>query len=61
MSRIIASYDIHGRCIDVGEIEDGVDDYYDIFEGTECLNEGTPLYGKPTKTSVAKWLEENQR
>ena len=59
---LVGTYRVDGRVIEVyGVVEpDKPDefDFYDLYEGGECINLGNPFDHLPTQAEVADWIEE---
>jgi len=63
-SEIIKTFRVTGTEVDIvgcydSDTPEGKYDFYDLFIGSQCINEGEPLYKKPTikvvKTFVRNW------
>lgn len=61
-SEHIATHNINGRDVQVIAVfqdDETTADFFDIFDGHECLNEGAPFWEIPTKEEIAQFLSDN--
>lgn len=62
MNEQIASYYIGQRCYAVygcwdKDTPENEYDFYDVYEGRNCLTEGEPFYDMPTRDDVKEFVE----
>ena len=52
-SRLIATYELYNNHYDVYDCGD----FYDVYEGNWCMNEGEPFYTIPTLHEIITLIE----